>query len=96
MNNQCPICLNNESTEVTLCDHAFCTVCLDSWLGAGHFSCPLCREYLFPGVHEEVEEESEEEFEEEEFEETDDETIEAEEEFDFPDDFDFPDYFELE
>ncbi|PKI64394.1 RING-H2 finger protein ATL33-like [Punica granatum] len=51
----CSICLNaiersHEIRELSNCTHAFHRECLDSWVGEGHGTCPLCRAMLFTGL----------------------------------------------
>ncbi|CAA3015732.1 E3 ubiquitin- ligase RHA2B-like [Olea europaea subsp. europaea] len=48
---ECSICLCNideedEVRELINCKHVFHRVCLDRWVGYGHWTCPLCRNYL--------------------------------------------------
>ncbi|CAI9761833.1 unnamed protein product [Fraxinus pennsylvanica] len=48
---ECAICLCNideqdEVRELKYCKHVFHRVCLDRWVGYGHCTCPLCRNYL--------------------------------------------------
>merc|ERR550514_441532 len=55
----CCICLADYSPEVeirqTICDHRFCTPCLEGWLEVNHV-CPLCRADLsVPGHPSELE-----------------------------------------
>lgn len=53
--NFCSICLSgieksHEVRELGNCTHAFHRECLDSWVGEGHWTCPLCRaKLLWPG-----------------------------------------------
>ena len=46
----CPICHDEfegeETVTVTLCKHAFCTDCLETWKGCGGHKCPLCNASL--------------------------------------------------
>ena len=40
---ECPICHDfNRDTKTTICNHTFCTGCLDRWL-IGRHTCPMCR-----------------------------------------------------
>ncbi|KAG8366523.1 hypothetical protein BUALT_Bualt17G0088800 [Buddleja alternifolia] len=50
-NDECAVCLCNidegdEIREVKHCRHIFHRVCLDRWIGYGHWTCPLCRDHL--------------------------------------------------
>ena len=54
-NSSCPICLENfkkyQIISITLCEHSFCSVCLDNWFNErleNRLSriCPLCRTIL--------------------------------------------------
>jgi len=46
----CPICHDEfegeDTVTVTLCKHAFCTDCLETWKGCGGHKCPLCNASL--------------------------------------------------
>ncbi|KAL3631293.1 hypothetical protein CASFOL_024277 [Castilleja foliolosa] len=47
---ECSVCLSkiDEDDEVRelRCDHFFHRDCLDTWLGYGHMTCPICRNRL--------------------------------------------------
>ena len=54
-NSSCPICLENfkkdQIISITLCEHSFCSGCLDNWFNERlenrlSRSCPLCRTIL--------------------------------------------------
>ncbi|XP_058417797.1 E3 ubiquitin-protein ligase RNF213 isoform X3 [Diceros bicornis minor] len=46
----CPICLGDARDPVCLpCDHVYCLGCVNTWLGMGQMSCPLCLTELPEG-----------------------------------------------
>ncbi|KAI3467171.1 hypothetical protein Pfo_023834 [Paulownia fortunei] len=48
--NECAVCLCNigagDEIRELKCSHVFHSVCLDRWVGYGHWTCPLCRNHL--------------------------------------------------
>lgn len=50
----CSICLvefgdEDLVTKLPTCGHVFHLNCIDGWLHSNHFTCPLCRSFLFSG-----------------------------------------------
>ncbi len=43
--NSCNICLEEESSIVTICDHQYCKNCIQKWLNVKE-KCPYCRQKL--------------------------------------------------
>ncbi|XP_051145864.1 E3 ubiquitin-protein ligase RHA2B-like [Andrographis paniculata] len=46
----CAVCLcgvgDGEEIRGLKCGHVFHRACLDRWIGCGHWTCPLCRNYF--------------------------------------------------
>jgi hypothetical protein len=42
----CPICLEDDTDYVTVCQHRFHAVCLRAWFNLGNRTCPVCRRIL--------------------------------------------------
>ncbi|KAI3452960.1 hypothetical protein Pfo_009623 [Paulownia fortunei] len=61
--NECAVCLCRIEDGVEIrelkCSHVFHCVCLDRWVGYGHWTCPLCRNHLkLPRVDAELHQEA--------------------------------------
>ncbi|KAK8627073.1 hypothetical protein V6N13_134700 [Hibiscus sabdariffa] len=51
----CSICLAEFDDEdvvsrIQKCGHVFHMNCIEKWMARDHFTCPLCRSFLFPNV----------------------------------------------
>ncbi|KAL4282250.1 hypothetical protein GQ457_03G004970 [Hibiscus cannabinus] len=51
----CSICLaefgdDDVVSQIQKCGHVFHMNCIEKWMERDHFTCPLCRSFLFPNV----------------------------------------------
>ncbi|KAK8562681.1 hypothetical protein V6N13_018747 [Hibiscus sabdariffa] len=51
----CSICLaefddEDVVSQIQKCGHVFHMNCIEKWMERDHFTCPLCRSFLFPNV----------------------------------------------
>ncbi|XP_039035324.1 RING-H2 finger protein ATL18-like [Hibiscus syriacus] len=54
-NEACSICLaelgkEDVVSQIQKCGHVFHMNCIEKWMERDHFTCPLCRSFLFPNV----------------------------------------------
>ena len=51
----CSVCLaeftgDDLVSQLYRCSHLFHVECIENWLHRDHFTCPLCRSFLFPAL----------------------------------------------